>query len=149
MEEKTIARRMAEAQHNYLKEHKNLSFSELPKSEFYMLEGIASVDGIYVSEIAKKLKISPPAVSKMLRGLEEKKYIERTTDTKDRRNTTVRITPEGNRVRKGVHAKLDTLMNNAIERLGEENAETLVQLMVQFTELIHEESLKLKKMQEE
>ncbi len=149
MEDQTITRRLLEAQHNFLKAQKSVSFPELSKSEFYMLEGIASADGIYVSEIAKKLRISPPAVSKMLKSLEEKKYIERKTDPRDRRNTAVRITPEGDRIRKGVHAKMEALMRNVIGRMGEEDTEKLIQLLVNFTELIHEESTKLKKMQEE
>ena len=37
------------------------------------------------SELAAKTKTLPPAVSRTLRGLEEKGYVERTVDKKDRR----------------------------------------------------------------
>ena len=47
------------------------------------------------SDIAKRLGITAPAVSKMLRSMEEKGYVERRVDEKDRRNTRVSITPDG------------------------------------------------------
>ena len=37
----------------------------------------------------------PPAVSRTLRGLEEKGYVERSADKKDRRNTYISLTEQG------------------------------------------------------
>lgn len=47
------------------------------------------------SELAAKTKTLPPAVSRTLRGLEEKGYVERSVDKKDRRNTYISLTEKG------------------------------------------------------
>ena len=88
------------AQHRFMKMHRDLCFTGLRKSEFVMLEIIERENGnreqgVLASDIAKRLRITAPAVSKMLRSMEEKGYVERRVDEKDRRNTRVSITPDG------------------------------------------------------
>ena len=83
-------------------------FSDLPRGEFMPLQTIYAYSlrnpgtkGIYVSELASQLKVSSPAVSRTLRSLETKGYIERSADKNDRRSTLIRltekVTPSGNR----------------------------------------------------
>lgn len=54
--------------------------------------------GVKVSQLAKKMHIAVPAVSRCLRSLEEKGLIERTVDKEDRRNTYVVLTEKGKMV---------------------------------------------------
>ena len=67
------------AQHRFMKMHRDLCFTGLRKSEFVMLEIIERENGnreqgVLASDIAKRLRITAPAVSKMLRSMEEKGY---------------------------------------------------------------------------
>lgn len=155
-EENSIEEQMLVAQHRFMKAHKNLTFSCLGKSEFMMLSMILheskkseDMDGIYVSEIAKKLRITPPAVSKMLKGLEERHYIVRTTDTKDRRNTIVSLTKEGERARETVFNEMNVFTKKSIERLGENEAKELIRLLEVYTEIVREEGMEWKKKMKE
>lgn len=152
--EQGLQEQLIMAQHRFIKAHKSLCFMEMGKSEFIMLDMIQrwakDSEGIYVSEIARELRVSTPAVSKMLKGLEEKEYIERKTDQKDRRNTIVLLTEEGEKVRKRVLNEMEAFLQQVIERMGEENTKELVRLLELYTEVIREESMRLKKkMQEE
>lgn len=156
-EKKELHKQLIVAQHKFMKLHKCLCFPEMGKSEFFMLDMIVSVSqdaeeakGAYVSEIARKLKISTPAVSKMLKGLEEKQFIIRRTDERDRRNTIVSITPEGEAARQKVFEQMDNFAKNTVDRMGEENVKELVRLLEDYTEIVREESVKMKiRMQEE
>ena len=57
------------------------------------------MDGkITISELACKSKVHPSAISRTLHGLEEKGYIERSIDKKDRRNICVELTDRGESV---------------------------------------------------
>lgn len=156
-EQKELHKQLIVAQHKFMKLHKCLCFPEMGKSEFFMLDMIVNVSrssqeakGAYVSEIARKLKISTPAVSKMLKGLEEKQFIVRRTDERDRRNTIVSITQRGEEARQKVFAQMDNFAKDTVERMGEENVRELVRLLEEYTEIVREESLKMKvRMQEE
>ena len=53
-----------------------------------------------VSELTAKLKAKGPAVSRTLKTLEDKGYIERDVNKADRRNTYVKLRHPGNRSRK-------------------------------------------------
>ncbi len=89
------------------------------------------------SDIAKRLRITAPAVSKMLRSMEEKGYVERRVDEKDRRNTRVSITPDGKEAEQQVRAgRCEEFITGVIERLGEERTKELIHLMNRYTEIM-------------
>ena len=70
----------------------------LSSSEFSVMGAILQMGEngkITSSELAAKTKTLPPAVSRTLRGLEEKGYVERSVDKKDRRNTYISLTEKG------------------------------------------------------
>lgn len=111
------------AQHRFMKMHRDLCFTGLRKSEFVMLEIIERENGnreqgVLASDIAKRLRITAPAVSKMLRSMEEKGYVERRVDEKDRRNTRVSITPDGKEAEQQVRRQMQEFITGVIERLG-------------------------------
>ena len=56
----------------------------------------------------------------MLRSMEEKGYVERRVDEKDRRNTRVSITPDGKEAEQQVRRQMQEFITGVIERLGEE-----------------------------
>lgn len=69
---------------------------EITPAEFRLLGFIASrPEGITVSGLAKMLGMPMPGVSRMMRGLESRGYIERRIQPEDRRSILVFITPAG------------------------------------------------------
>ena len=132
----------------------NLCFTGLRKSEFVMLEIIERENGnreqgVLASDIAKRLRITAPAVSKMLRSMEEKGYVERRVDEKDRRNTRVSITPDGKEAEQQVRRQMQEFITGVIERLGEERTKELIHLMNRYTEIMQEENQNRKRKKQE
>ena len=69
-------------------------------ADFWAMNNIVnkSEDGkITISELAKKTNVLPSAISRTIRGLEDKGYVERTINKNDRRNTYVEMTDRGNK----------------------------------------------------
>lgn len=60
-----------------------------------LLKFISRHDGLTHSEIAEKLAISPAAVTKVIKRLEEQNYLQRRQDSKDERVSRVFILPAG------------------------------------------------------
>lgn len=142
------------AQHRFMKMHQDLCFTGLRKSEFVMLEIIERENGnreqgVLASDIAKRLRITAPAVSKMLRSMEEKGYVERRVDEKDRRNTRVSITPDGKEAEQQVRRQMQEFITGVIERLGEERTKELIHLMNRYTEIMQEENQNRKRKKQE
>ena len=73
--------------------------------------------GIYVSMLASGMQSSTPAVSRLLRAMEEKGLIERKVDRKDRRNTFVSITEEGQVALKEKLAWMGDVFMNSVHRI--------------------------------
>lgn len=69
----------------------------------------------------------------MLRSMEEKGYVERRVDEKDRRNTRVSITPDGKEAEQQVRRQMQEFITGVIERLGEERTKELIHLMNRYT----------------
>lgn len=142
------------AQRRFMKMHRDLCFTGLRKSEFVMLEIIERENGnreqgVLASDIAKRLRITAPAVSKMLRSMEEKGYVERRVDEKDRRNTRVSITPDGKEAEQQVRRQMQEFITGVIERLGEERTKELIHLMNRYTEIMQEENQNRKRKKQE
>lgn len=69
----------------------------LSHAEFFTLNCVMDAEDsrLTISELAAKAKVLPSAVSRTLRGLEERGYAQRSVDKTDRRNTYVTLTAEG------------------------------------------------------
>ena len=87
-----------------LNQFKQLNLMErlslIPHSEFAILKTVMDAERcgttmLSVSEIARALRVSPPAVSRKLKSLREKGFIQTQTDELDRRNTYVSATNAG------------------------------------------------------
>ena len=127
------------AMHQFKKLNVSDLIPGLSSSEFSVMGAILQMGEngkITSSELAAKTKTLPPAVSRTLRGLEEKGYVERTVDKKDRRNTYISLTEQG--WKKGMHklqekveqlysrqelSHLEKYLDRLYELLAEENRE--------------------------
>lgn len=98
--------------------------------------------GIYVSKLANLLRVSSPAVSRMVGALEEKGYIGRDVDKEDRRNTYVYLTKSGEETKEAVERSMRELMKAVIARMGEQNMQELIRLWNQLADIMEEEMKK-------
>ena len=113
---------------------------EMTQGEFFVLFTIRRIlkrepsaqNAVSVSKIAQMMNVSSPAISRMLRGLEGRGYLERLTDPKDRRSSFVRLTQEGTAIYLAERARLYAFAERVMRRLGEENTERLIQLSGQL-----------------
>lgn len=74
-----------------------------------------------VSGIANRMGVSPPAVSRMLKKLEEQNLIQREIDTEDRRNTYVRPTREGEELAEHIKSNLSDFAEKILSQMNEED----------------------------
>lgn len=95
--------------------------------------------GIKASELSEKLQTTKPATSKMLKNLEEKGYILRITDTKDRRVVYINLTESGLAIIKNAFARMHELSMRAMAQLGEKDTEELIRILNKFYDAMDSE----------
>lgn len=81
---------------------------------------------VSVSDLAEKLHVSPPALSRTLRRLEKKEFIRRTVDFKDRRNTDVELTEQGRAVIQKAEKTMFEFTNQVLRQMEPERLENLI-----------------------
>lgn len=84
---------------------------------------------IRVADIIEEMQVPPPAVSRGLRSLEERRFISRHVDEKDRRNTFVELTEEGRLLSEEIEHIMSDFADTVFERVGAESFEQLNQSM--------------------
>ena len=121
--------------------------SELYQGEYMMLNAIQhmiacnkkneeALPGAKVGDISKNLYLSKSATSKMLRSLEEKGYIERTTTPKDRRNVYVHLSQKGEKLITESKENMSQFAIDVIEELGIEKMDEFLQLMNELYDIM-------------
>ncbi|MGB8455193.1 MAG: MarR family transcriptional regulator [Anaerocolumna sp.] len=95
--------------------------------------------GIKVSELSCIVHSTKPATSKMLRALEEKNYIERISDKKDRRIVYIRLSVIGEKKLKEAFNRKHLFADRMIKRMGEEDAKELIHMLNKFYDAMNEE----------
>ena len=97
------------------------------------------VPGVKVSELSEKLHSSKPATSKMLKNLEDKGYILRITDTKDRRVVYINLTESGTAIIKEAFTRMHDFSMKAMVRLGEQDAKEMIRILNKFYDAMNTE----------
>lgn len=107
----------------------------ISREEFYMMGTIEEyferekdAEGMNVSAIAKALDVSSPAVSRMLRGMEQKGYIMKQVSSQNRRNTLVRLTGKGVQAYERARKELDRLLLKVMDYMGQRDMEEFIRL---------------------
>lgn len=128
----------------------SLPMGGLPMGEFMMLQKIRrwqeekpDAKGIYVSELNQCAYVSQPAVSRMLRRLEEKGLLERRTDPQDRRTTYVVLTEGGSSLLAACQRQMAELAGRVVDRLGAQELRALVDQLDRLTQAVQEERQKM------
>lgn len=118
----------------------------ISKMEFFALQAIGGyqqktgLSGIYVSELAKNLRIASSQTSRMLKSLEERHLIGREVDGRDRRNTYVFLTEEGRKVCRETHDSMKCFMKRVLQSMGEERVEELISLCNELADVMEKEA---------
>lgn len=94
--------------------------------------------GEYISaaQAAKMLGVSAPSVSRTLRNLEEKGFIERDLDKNDRRSVRIIITKEGERKVQRVLDFIFGTLDNACGEFSDEELAAIVKLHCKFVDVM-------------
>ena len=131
--------------------HLNLQvlIPELSRAEAIIIHNLGMADkrdstGLKMSSLGKVLCVSMPSLSRMIKGLEERRLVKREIDASDRRNTYVVLTDEG----RILYEKTDKVMTDFIEavhqRVGEKKLTQLGKLMSEMVDVASDEINKRK-----
>lgn len=122
------------------------SVMEVSQGEFFALQMIElyqrrypEEEGIYVSNLAKNLRIAPSQASRMLRSLEERELIGRSVDTRDRRNTYVFLTENGKEINHHAQERMRSYFEGVWSTMGEERIDELIQLCNELADVMESE----------
>lgn len=113
--------------------------SEIEFKTMSAISRISKSGDVKVSDIARYLELSAPAVSRTMKSLEEKEYIERHTDKQDRRNTFVKLTAKGEEQLKAWMKVFEEFSEAIFARLGDEKSNQLLEDLEAFVKASKEE----------
>ena len=94
--------------------------------------------GMKTSDLTKKLCVTKPATSKMLNILEDRGYIERSSNKADRRVVYVKLTEEGEQFLKQESIRFEKFTCEIVERMGEEDTDNLIRLFGKLYDVLEE-----------
>lgn len=117
--------------------------SDLRLGELYVMRLIAenaldSTENVYAADIQNGLHVSRPAISQMLNSLEEKGYIRREIDGRDRRRLLLTLTAKGEKIMQVMKGHANRVIAKIISRFGEENTTRLIGLLNRFADISDE-----------
>lgn len=149
-----MERNVWEALHMFRKLNIGSILPHLNKGEFVLMNGIYHVQkktgsehGVKMSDLAEYAHALPPAVSRSIKALEEKGYVRRFVDQKDRRNTLVEITDSGQDVLQESNDIINDFIARVFRKTDREEMERLVNYIYQQYELAKEELEKIRQSQ--
>lgn len=112
------------------------STADISIEQFFVLREIAENDGIGASDLALCLLVNKSAVTPKLKKLEEKGYIKREKNSTDKRAIVLTISQKGNEVYQECEQKLENLVNDWLEILGEKDSEQFLKLYEKITKSV-------------
>jgi DNA-binding MarR family transcriptional regulator len=127
-------------------------FSEdISFAEYTMLQMINEIQDesgspdVWVSDIVKRVEVTPQAVSKFINLNEQKGYLERFDNISDRRSTGIHITDLGMAVLRKTEEELAAFRASVFSEFSEEEVSTLHRLMNKIQIAVQENYLQFKK----
>lgn len=87
------------------------------------------VSAMKVSEISKRLHVTSPSVTQLLKGLEVNGYIERHVDLLDRRVVYIKLSEKGEAFTRQALEAFTSSVDGLVEYLGEEQSNQLAELL--------------------
>lgn len=111
------------------KEHFFAAKYDLTPAEFRCLRLFRDSPTIAIKSIAIQMKLTPGRITHILTSLEEKKYIERKIDQKDKRNVIVHLTESSKPFLKIVNDNHIKLHEDILQKLPDDKREFIVESM--------------------
>ena len=93
-----------------------------------------------VSEISKRLHVTPPTVTQLIKGLEANGLVERNVDPVDRRAVGIKLTEKGEKITGVAVNDFLASITGLIEYLGEEESDQLAELLVKVSRYYNEKA---------
>ena len=90
------------------------------------------------NELAKRMNIAAPTLTRMIHNLEKKGFIAREKDKADRRKTIVRLTEEGNEVHGIISEKLKAADDKIFHSFNKEEKEIFRKFLLRIQDQLHE-----------
>ncbi|MCM1165389.1 MAG: MarR family transcriptional regulator [Ruminococcus sp.] len=91
-------------------------------------------ENITVAQAAKNLGASLPSVSRTLRSLSQKGFVERYSDPNDRRTVRIRVTEQGENELKRLLRRIFSVFDGAMRGFSDEEISTMIELHGRFVE---------------
>ena len=107
------------------KMHMGNLFQGITRGEFSVLLALEQGEGIKASRLAELAEASPQALSRTLRGLESKGYVQRKADPRDRRNACICLTEPAHDAMEAGKRRMNLLFGRVVEEMGEEEIREL------------------------
>ena len=128
----------------YLKSMKisGLFSEDITFAEYAMLQLITEMSNetgntdVWLSDVVKRVEVTPQAVSKFINLAIRKGYIERFENASDRRSTGIRITDRGRAVLSKTGEDLTVFYNNVFNEFSEEEKATMYRLMSKLQRVV-------------
>lgn len=120
-------------------------FPDMTKGDCMALMAIERInrkkeDGILtVSELAEHMEVQASAVSRTLKSLEDKDFIERTVNRSDRRNTYVSLTSQGQEEVRRIEKTMGDFSKAVITRMNEDDMQRLITYLDELYRVAKEE----------
>lgn len=108
--------------------------SPLTKAEFYLMNMLYNKRPASITVLADRLKVSKTTVSKLIRCMEEKGYVQRRTDSDDRRITYIQLTEQGKKLTRSCILSNKKSLVDMIDRIGEEDTNELIRILNKIVE---------------
>ncbi|MEG0823492.1 MAG: MarR family transcriptional regulator [Erysipelotrichaceae bacterium] len=109
----------------------------LKRRDMMFLDGIMHLnkgDIVKMSEISEFFKITPAAISQIIRNFENKGFIERIQLESDRRSVYIKVTPLAKEAIKNTEIELNAMFENFVDYLGEEDSEHFIRILKKCAE---------------
>lgn len=118
----------------------------MPQNEMAVLKLVADSAlkdprGLSVSEMAQRLNVSVPLVSRTLKRLREKGYIQSAADRLDRRSTRIVATLQGTRALEETMQRLQSFIRRVAGRMEEQELQQLQGLLEKLYHAMRTEAL--------
>lgn len=98
---------------------------------------------VNVSQISRKLSVTSPTVTELVKSLSSKGYIERCVGSKDKRIVDIKLTDKGAKTVQKVTVYFESLFSGLINRLGKEQSDTLIELLDQVCLYLDETNIEI------
>jgi DNA-binding MarR family transcriptional regulator len=129
----------------------NLTSEDISFAEYIMLRLISEIATetesreVLMSDIVKRVKVTPQAVSKLIHLAIRKGYLESFETACDRRSVGIRMTDRGSAVLSKTGEELTVFYNSVFNEFSEEEKASLHRLLSKLQRVVQENYLKYKK----